>query len=276
MSSTPEPPPSPSASPSPTAWQATGRPHKPLGVPGALVVLVVWLALSSLGFLPGRFGPLAQAPVPQALAAGFLLLCLLAFRWPHTAMRLPKPGTAGIMWFPWLYLPCFAALIVWIGLPPVSQLIGLFALMAWIAISEELMFRGLLFPALRQRLRIWPAMLLTSAVFGLIHLGNGLENGNFLAAAMQSLAAMMTGLLLVAMRVRRGSIWPAVSYHLLWNLGSFSLDLALRQHGTAGEPGVFSLVLLPLIVVLPNGLYALWLLRHAGREDLPGDVPGAA
>lgn len=274
MTDAPEPQPE-LQPPHPSAWQGTGRPRRPLGLVGALVVFAVWLALSSLGFLPGTFGPIAQAPVPQALATGFLVLCLLAFRWSDLALGLPRPGTQRIMWLPWLYLPGFGALVVWVGTPPVTQLIGLFALMVWIAVSEELMFRGILFPALRRRLRIWPAMLLTSGVFGLIHLGNGLEIGDFRPAAVQSVAAISTGLLLLAMRLRRGSIWPAVVYHLMWNLGAFSLELALRQQGKDGEPALFSLMILPLIVVVPNGLYALWLLRHAGRGDLPGDVPGA-
>ena len=31
-----------------------------------------------------------------------------------------------------------------------------------------------------------------------------------------------------------------------------------------------------LAFVVPNGLYALWLMRKVGRETLPGDVPGPA
>ena len=292
MTDAPDPPPEPEAGPEPapestlgppvapqsSAWDRTPVARRPLGVIGALVVLVLWIAVSSLGLFPRELGPIGIAPVPQALSVAFLLLCLLVFRWPDTGLGLPRPGSGRALWFAWVCLLCFAALVIWLGPPPLVQIIGIFALMFWIAISEELMFRSLLFPALRRRMRIWPAMLLTSLIFGVIHLGNGFESGNVGAAAVQSAAAVVTGLLLLALRLRSGSIWPPVVFHLLWNCCALSLQLPAVPPGIPDKtipPDPSSLLFVSLLLVLPNGLYALWLLRHAGRRDLPGDIPGA-
>ncbi|MCB1388818.1 MAG: CPBP family intramembrane metalloprotease, partial [Rhodobacteraceae bacterium] len=231
-----------------------------------------------VGVLPGLTGGLVHAPVPQVLASGLLLIGIRVFRWSDTALGAPVPGTARLMWLPWLYLALFGTGIVALGGVSANRLAGLAAVMIWVALSEELMFRALLYPALRRRMRPWGAIWLTSLLFGAVHLGNGLGSGEHAQALAQSVAAVSTGLAMLAMRLRRGSVWPAVVYHIAWNVGTFGLDLAAGENGTGSPlldpPGLGPQVAVALAITLPNGLYALWLMRRAGRELLPGDVAG--
>ena len=65
--------------------------------------------------------------------------------------------------------------------------------------------------------------------------------------------------------LRTASLWPAIITHGLWDFGTFTLSAAGGQiAGTEVAPTSLQ-VLLPLLLVLPNALYALWLLRHVGR-----------
>ncbi|MCA0203014.1 MAG: CPBP family intramembrane metalloprotease [Proteobacteria bacterium] len=273
---TPDPPEPPRNSP----WgRSPARPRRPLGIPGALALLGLWTLATLANAFPGLTGGVLLAPLPQALATIILLTALAIFRWPDTALGLPRPGTLRLFWLPLLYLPLFAAGIVATGGIPAPLLISLTAAMVWVALSEELMFRGLLFPAFRRRLGPWPAIWLTSLLFGAIHLGNGWTAEMQGLALAQSLAAVSTGLVLLAMRLRSGSIWLPMVYHLLWNIGSFGLDLALTGRGSVpgwlADPDPLVRIAVSLGFVLPNGLYALWLMRGVGRGHLPGDVAGA-
>lgn len=269
----------PSDEPRGPAWRGRpARPRRPLGLPGALALLGLWTFATLANAFPGLTGGVLLSPLPQALATLILLASLAIFRWSDTALALPVPGTWRLFWLPFLYLPLFAAGIWSFGGIPASLLIALAAAMVWVALSEELMFRGLLFPALRRRFRPWAAIWLTSLLFGAVHLGNGWIEGAHGLALGQSLAAVSTGLVLLAMRLRTGSLWLPMLYHFLWNIGSFGLDAALARQGSGPDwltdPNPLARIAVSLGLVLPNGLYALWLMRGVGRGDLPGDVPG--
>ena len=270
--------------PPPSAWSGTGhRRDRTLTARQAFGLLLLWIVISSLGFaqqhldLPAQFGFLGAPALPQALATAMLVAGILLFRWRDTAFGIPKPGTASILWFPALYLVAFAGTITLLGPPPADVMIGLFYVTFWIALSEELLFRGLLFPALRRHMRLWPAIGTTCAVFGAIHLMNALEDGDLTGATVQTIAATMTGFLLLALRLRCASLWPAILYHMAWNLGVFGIGFAARGDGDVDVTGSVidynpTAVALLLLLMLPNAVYAFWLLRHTRTGALPGDV----
>lgn len=81
------------------------------------------------------------------------------------------------------------------------------------AVGEELLVRGLGFQALARGTRPWVAVLVSGAVFGLLHLSN--PNASALAAANVALVGWWLG----ALTVRLGSLWPAIGVHLAWNFG---------------------------------------------------------
>ena len=93
--------------------------------------------------------------------------------------------------------------------------IALFALAAIVApITEELLFRGWIYTALRFRWGLWPALLTSSALFAFAH-----YEGTHLYA----LAVFPIGLALGVIRERTGSIKVSIGYHAFNNLAAFCL-----------------------------------------------------
>jgi uncharacterized protein len=239
----------------------------------AFLVLVAW-TLSA--FVVGALSRTAAAPslseMVKALASGVALnlvaaLAVLAFatrlfRWRDLGFTAPDWGAlARVMWFPILTLAPFPILAWGIGLPPSRAMAFLALNTTLIALSEEWMFRGILFRALCSRFRLWPAILLSSALFGAFHVLNAFALGDLRLALAQSVAAMMTGLLLVALMLRTGSIWPSVVYHMVWNFGVLLVSYETLQYQPFDTAPPLSAYLMPVLVVLPNLLFALLLLR---------------
>jgi membrane protease YdiL (CAAX protease family) len=82
------------------------------------------------------------------------------------------------------------------------------ALVLLVPVAEELYFRGALLEHLVRTTGRAPAVLLTSALFGFLHLPQGLVVGGVMLA-------LAVGLCLVALRGR--SVLWAVALHLVWN-----------------------------------------------------------
>ena len=81
------------------------------------------------------------------------------------------------------------------------------------AVSEELLFRGILFRWLEQFGGSWAALLLTSAFFGAAHLGN--PNASPVAAFA---IAVEAGVLLGGVYMLTRSLWAPMGLHAAWNV----------------------------------------------------------
>lgn len=240
----------------------------------ALLSLLIWLAASILfGAILRPERPASMADLIAGLSTGIawnvvLGLAVLAvltrlFRWTDLGFNLPDGrAVLRLMWFPILTLLPIFALAFAIGLPP-DRAVGYLALnTALVALSEEWMFRGILFRALSARLRLWPAILLTAFLFGAVHVLNVLAIGDWGQAVGQAVAATMTGLLLGALLLRTGSIWPPIVFHMFWNFGLLLVTYEAAQQPLPVEPPPLEAYLVPLTIVMPNLLYALFLLRR--------------
>jgi membrane protease YdiL (CAAX protease family) len=244
----------------------------------ALLLLAAWLAVNlATGRAPESATTLAavvtQGIAVQFIAASALLAgAALVLRWPDLGFARPRRDSLHVLWLPGLYLLVIAAMVPSVGLPPGEVLLILFVNVALGAFSEEVMFRGFLYAGLRDRLSIWPAVLVTTFLFGSIHVLNAFLIGNFGAAVAQSLAAMMSGLMFLAIRLRLGSIWPAILFHAAWNYG---LVLIGRDAPplAPGEQIPLLAVLLTLLALLPLAAYPFWVLRRVARD---GDGVGRA
>ena len=277
------------------AGEAEGpRPERPgwlqrFRIPLAIAVLVGWVLVTAL--TPSRASrsgnfieALMAGPQWGFLAAGiFLAVVAVAVRWGDLGFNLPTPaGSLKLLWLPGLYLVVFAladiGAVVAFGPPPVSVVGFLLLNTVLVGFSEETMFRGVLFSALLTRLRPGLAISVTTLLFGLAHLLNAAAVGSWRIAAAQAVAAAMSGLVFIAMRVRTGSLLPAIVYHAAWDFGSLlAISRVLSGGGpamggdefgvlaTGGEPLVA--LVAPVLLLLPNFLYALFLLRR--REPLP-------
>ena len=89
----------------------------------------------------------------------------------------------------------------------------------------------------------------------------------------QAVAATLTGLVLMAILLRSGSLWAAILYHGLWNLTAFLVAHDPTRTAGAVTPEPWMLWV-PVAFLVPNGLYAFWLLRGIGRTPPPGDFAG--
>jgi membrane protease YdiL (CAAX protease family) len=140
-----------------------------------------------------------------------------------------------------------------------STLLLLVVAYAATGIYEEGMWRGVQL-GLLTRTGIWKAVLISSALFGLAHLGNSLLRGFSVIILAQAFGAAVQGIGWAALRLRTNTIWPLVAIHAAHDL--------FLQLGT-----------LPIAMIEPpidtiTALYGVYLLRGAMRDRLT--LPGAS
>jgi membrane protease YdiL (CAAX protease family) len=248
----------------------------------SLVALVGWVVIPAAAPLPpdkqsGLVGVIADRPAwGIMLAALFVVVVVLICRWRDVGLRRPvNRRSLRLLWLPALYPLFFTAAALAVGLPPLYQ-IGLIVLnTAFVALSEELMFRGILFSGLRTRMPLVPAIVVTTLIFGGAHLLNLPVVGAFWPTLGQAVAATMTGLLFLALRIRTRSLYPVIVLHAVWNAAALlAASGALTRTGAAGTaapalPDQPLVLVAPLLVALPNFLYALYLLRRSARPEPP-------
>jgi membrane protease YdiL (CAAX protease family) len=105
-----------------------------------------------------------------------------------------------------------------------AVLIAPLALSVGAAVIEELLFRGVIFRIIEASLGTWIALVISAALFGLVHLGN--PNATWLAAAAISLEA---GIMLAAAYVLTRRLWLPIGIHAAWNFtqgGIFSVAVS--------------------------------------------------
>lgn len=86
-------------------------------------------------------------------------------------------------------------------------------------IVEEVMVRGFLFPGLRKKFSFLTAAILSSALFGLAHLGGG-EGGSAIWIA--TIDTFLLGVVLAYLREKTGSLWAPIAVHAVKNFVAFS------------------------------------------------------
>ena len=84
-------------------------------------------------------------------------------------------------------------------------------------IGEETLMRGYLYSGLRSRLHFWPALLITSLLFGVAHLSTGVS-GPLWAAAVDT---FILSAVLVYLREKTGALYAPIMLHGLNNLVAF-------------------------------------------------------
>jgi membrane protease YdiL (CAAX protease family) len=147
------------------------------------------------------------------------------------------------------------------------------------AISEELVFRGILFRWIEEFGGSWLALLLTSAFFGAAHLHN--PNSSMIAAVG---IAFEAGVMLGAAYMLTRSLWLPMGMHAAWNFTQgeiFDIPVSgTKVHGLVdaqltGPPLLtgngFGLEasLIAIVVATAFGLWLLWLAIRAGELRHP-------
>ena len=201
------------------------------------------------------------------VAVALLFASIFVFKWRDIGFGKPH-SLLKVMWFPMLLI--VVGLMAVVGNLPDGKIVFFVVFNTFlVGVSEEVMFRGVLFRSLLENFKLWTAIIATTVLFGLVHVLNGFTTGEWGMALLQAVSAGMSGLVFLAIVIRTGSIWPAIIYHFLWDCVLFLVTLASTSRPDASSdpaleaalPGS-ALILLPLLIALPNFIWALVLLRN--------------
>jgi membrane protease YdiL (CAAX protease family) len=128
------------------------------------------------------------------------------------------------------------------------------------ALGEELFFRGLLLRAFGRGLRPWAAVLVSSVLFGVLHMD-----------ALQGAAAALVGGYLAYAVLATGSLWPAVLAHGVNNLAcSLAARFDPEGVGRTYEHGHPPALLVAAVVVLALVLLGVERGRRVCADSPPG------
>ncbi|OGO63857.1 MAG: hypothetical protein A2Z45_01775 [Chloroflexi bacterium RBG_19FT_COMBO_55_16] len=93
--------------------------------------------------------------------------------------------------------------------------------------GEELLFRGVFYPLLRDRWGVWPGVLVSSLIFGIIH-------GDLAVG----LTAFLLGIILALVFEYSQSLWTSILVHAINNSAKIALLYLLVKLGATAELGL--------------------------------------
>jgi membrane protease YdiL (CAAX protease family) len=158
-------------------------------------------------------------------------------------------------------------------------LIGVLGVAIISGITEEILFRGIIFRFFEQWLGSYFALAVSALFFGAVHLGN--PNASWLAAFAIAIEA---GILLGAVYMLTRRLWAAIGLHMAWNSvqgGVFGIKVSgtdvpgLLISKTSGSDlltgGAFGAeASLPAIILCTAvGLYFFWRAKQKGQVIAP-------
>ena len=218
-----------------------------LAVFGVVMFYMLGYSNKFIGETAGN--PLLQIAVVIGWSAvGFAVyigLVRLVERRPVTELALPGMGRelgTGILVGAGLYTACTLLLMVMgiykiDGLNPVSYLLPALALPLSSGIFEELLFRGVLFRIVEEWLGSWISLVVSSLVFGLVHLMN--PAATVMGAVFISVEA---GVLLAAAYMLTRRLWMSMGFHIAWNYTQSGVFSGIVSGGYV-EPGLIKPVI---------------------------------
>ncbi len=192
--------------------------------------------------LPSIIAAMAMVALAMGIYFGFA-------RWieRREVTELALPGMAkemgiGILIGTGLYTGCMLILFVMgiyriDGFNPVSFLVPAIASALSSGFLEELLFRGVLFRIVEEWLGSWISIIVSSVVFGLVHLIN--PDATLLGAIFISVEA---GLLLAAAYMVTRRLWMSIGFHVSWNYTQSAIFGGIVSGGIA-EPGLIKPIL---------------------------------
>ncbi|MFD6335556.1 CPBP family intramembrane glutamic endopeptidase [Streptomyces niveus] len=193
--------------------------------------LVMIIALAAFSALAGLVNGAADATPATGLLFGVLTaaLAVCLYRWLIRRLEDRDPAElrvadarSGLRQGVLIGLGAFAVTIAVIALSGGYHLEGwgsfggalsTLGLMCCVAVTEELIFRGVVFRFLEEKAGTWAAVAASGVIFGLVHLVNP-EATLWGAFAI----AVEAGLLLAAAYAATRSLWLPIGLHLGWNM----------------------------------------------------------
>ena len=214
---------------------------------------VVWIVVYVLAF--GNADTLsASLGTPKLITAlvGLVLTALLLlFLRKHRLFAyfgLRSVKGLGILWF--VPLAALSTVNFWHGLTVRDGALLYIISMVWVAILEEVIFRGLLFRAMERDGRT-AAIIVSSVTFGVGHIVNLLLGAELLSTALQLVEAAALGFCFTAIFMVTGSLLPCILSHAFINCTS--IFAVAPTHADR----VTTCVIITVIAVV----YGAWLLK---------------
>lgn len=184
---------------------------------------------------------LAAVAAMSALSlAVYLVFVRLIERRAVNELSLPGMGRelgVGLLGGASLYTLCVLVLMLLgiyrvDGFNPVSFMLPAVAMALGSGVIEELVFRGALFRIVEEWLGSWVSVVVSSLVFGLVHLANPAST---LAGAL--FISVEAGLLLAAAYMVTRRLWLAMGFHVAWNYTQSGIFSGIVS-GNDGAPGL--------------------------------------
>ena len=221
-----------------------------LQFPLTRVILLGAVILFLMGWTESRIQVFADNPVIGVAIAIAMALVMMAgyLAWGRFIERREvtelSPAGAGREWAigallgAGLYTGCVMLLMLLgmyrvEGLNPLAFMIPAAAMAVKSGVFEELLFRAVLFQSVEQMAGSWIAIIVSSLVFGLLHLINP---GATLAGAIY--IAIEAGLLLAAAYLVTRRLWLAIGFHMAWNYVQSAVFSGIVSGGVT-LPGLF-------------------------------------
>lgn len=159
---------------------------------------------------------------------------------PASELSLPGMGRewgTGLLIGAGLYTACIVILMVSgmyriEGLNPWTYVIPAVAMALSSGMFEELLFRGVLFRSLEDMCGSWISLVVSSLVFGFVHLLN--PAGTLVGAMYISIEA---GLLLAAAYMLTRRLWLSIGFHMAWNYTQSAIFSGIVSGGVS-DPGL--------------------------------------
>ena len=136
---------------------------------------------------------------------------------------------------------------------------------------EETVFRGVAVPIgmryLKNKNKILIIVILTSLIFGLIHIGNVFQGASITMAVLQGTVTIFGGFLYVAAYLRTGSILVPIFMHGIYDYMCFLTDASLDNGIMTAETVTTGLILSAVVYVIA-GIWGIYLIRPAVRDKI--------
>ena len=143
---------------------------------------------------------------------------------------------------------------------------------------EEVLHRGLILKILLKKTGgskrgIILACVISSAIFGLLHIGNILAGAPVLPTVTQIISATATGLFFAAVFIRTGKLWIPIFLHGLLNVSvqifnAFSPDALMQNIESQDGTDIVGFIINTLFQTLPILIAALILLRKVKPDEI--------
>jgi membrane protease YdiL (CAAX protease family) len=202
-----------------------------------IVVLVILPFKILLGFIPGKN---VLPPTVLLLLVTFAVVLIFLYRWlvqifedrdakELSIQTFPSTLLSGAAYGSSLFLSVIGILTVsgiahFHGFNGPAGLLKSSIINGHGAIFEEIVFRGIIYRSLEERFGSAISLVLSAALFGLVHLGN--PSANLVSTVVIALTA---GLLLPLAYSASRTLWMPIGLHFAWNFtesGLFGLDVS--------------------------------------------------